>query len=68
MSDYRNFGNIEKMGVFKLIVLHETIVSVTGTSSKMASKLCQKLLTITFQEAPVRTIQVCSNFTSMWPK
>ena len=39
------------MIVFKLIVLHQTIVSVTETSSKMASILCQKWLTIFCQRA-----------------
>ena len=34
------------MIVFELISWHQTIVSVTETSSKMASTLCQKLLTI----------------------
>ena len=30
------------MIVFELIFKHQTVVSVTGTSSKMASTLCQK--------------------------
>ena len=39
------------MVVFKLLVKHQTIVSVTETSSKMASKRFQKWLTIFCQKA-----------------
>ena len=39
------------MIVFELIVKHQTIVSVTETSVKMASTLCQKLLIIFCQKA-----------------
>ena len=39
------------MIVLKLIVWHQTIVSVTETSSKMASTLAQIWLTILCQEA-----------------
>ena len=38
------------MIVFKLIVQHETIISVTEMSSKMAQALCQILLTIFCQK------------------
>ena len=41
------------MVVFKLIVKRQTIVLVTGTSSKMASTLCQKWLTIFCQQAQI---------------
>ena len=63
-----------KMIVFKLIVQHQIIVLVTETSSKVASTLCQKWLTIFCQKAEIlyslesRTIRFCSNFTSMWSK
>ena len=39
------------MLVFKLIVYHQTIVSVTEMTSKMASTLYQKWLTIFCQRA-----------------
>ena len=39
------------MIVFRSIVYHQTIVLVTETSSKMASTLCQKWLTIFCQKA-----------------
>ena len=39
------------MVVLELICKHQTIVSVTETSSKMASILCQKLFTIFCQKA-----------------
>ena len=58
------------MIVYKLIVKYQTIVLVTETSSKMASILCQKLLSI-FLSKSIRfstAIQFCSNFTNMWPK
>ena len=60
MSDYRNFRTLNMLndGGFKLIVLHSTIVSGTETSSKMASTLYQK-------SRVLRTIQFCSNSTSM---
>ena len=35
------FGTLKDGTVFKLIVKHQTIVSFTETSSKMASTLCQ---------------------------
>ena len=50
MSDYRNFWTL-KDGSLELIFYHQKIVSVTETSSKMASTLCQKMLTIFCQKA-----------------
>ena len=50
----------------------KTIASVTETSFKMASTLCQKWLTIFLSKSSkcckVRTIRFYSNFTSMWSK
>ena len=40
-----------KIMVFRLIVKHQTIVSVTDISSKMASTLCHKWLTIFCQKS-----------------
>ena len=41
--DYHNFWITEDV-VFKLIVLHQTVVTATETSSKMASTHCQKIV------------------------
>ena len=43
-----NFLEHRTMIVFELIFYHQIIVSVTETSSKIASTLCQKFLTIFF--------------------
>ena len=50
--------------------MHQTIVSVTETSSKLTSTLCQKIVKDFFfwsklsKFRVVRTVRYCSNFTS----
>ena len=62
------FGTL-KGDSLKLMFYHQSLVPVTETSSKMASTLCQKRLTILCQKAQnfciIRTIRFCSNFTSI---
>ena len=50
------FGIVKKDSLW-ISILTSTVVSVTETFSKIASKFCM-----------VQTIRFCSNFTSMWSK
>ena len=53
-----------------IIVEHQTVVSITETSFKMASTLPSKMVNHFCQKISkfciVRTIRICSNYTSMW--
>ena len=62
-----------KMAVFKLKVWHQTIISATETSSKMATTLLQKwfqkwVFVKTSKFCIFQSIRFCSNFISLFSK